>query len=266
MQYVPRHAPRGQARACPVCDAPGNPLSTWYLACGTCGTRYYRELPSQAELTEVYGGGAWKRFRRRLLSPFRRMQHVTKLTEKRDRAARILARILAAVSARQGRFLDIGCHKGFLLEAARASGFEVWGLEVSAEQIAPFVNSYPETRARVLTGSAALTTRALPDGHFSVVTAIDVVEHLEDPVATFTDVRRILAPGGVFVVQTPDAASPEAVRDGAGWYEMKPVEHLQLFTAASLDRLARRAGFRAFELFETPFETGCGNMAGRLVT
>ena len=43
-----------------------------------------------------------------------------------------------------------------------------------------------------------------PDGFFDVVFADYVVEHLEDPVRAFCEVRRVLRPGGVFVIRTPN--------------------------------------------------------------
>jgi SAM-dependent methyltransferase len=43
-----------------------------------------------------------------------------------------------------------------------------------------------------------------PDGEFDVVFADNVVEHLTDPVQVFSDVHRVLKPGGVFLFKTPN--------------------------------------------------------------
>jgi ubiquinone/menaquinone biosynthesis C-methylase UbiE len=61
-------------------------------------------------------------------------------------------------------------------------------------------------------------------GTFDVVTANMVAEHLEDPVGSFQEVRRVLKPNGIFVVHTPNAAAyptsltrrlPDSVKKGA---------------------------------------------------
>jgi ubiquinone/menaquinone biosynthesis C-methylase UbiE len=61
-------------------------------------------------------------------------------------------------------------------------------------------------------------------GSFDVVTANMVTEHLEDPIGSFSEVRRVLSPNGIFIVHTPNAAAyptslthrlPDAVKKGA---------------------------------------------------
>ncbi len=43
-----------------------------------------------------------------------------------------------------------------------------------------------------------------PDGHFDLVVADNVLEHLVDPVTVFREVARVLRPGGRFLVKTPN--------------------------------------------------------------
>jgi SAM-dependent methyltransferase len=59
------------------------------------------------------------------------------------------------------------------------------------------------------------------DASFDIVTANMVVEHLNDPVASFSEVARVLKPGGLFLFHTPNARAfptalarrvPEAVK------------------------------------------------------
>lgn len=43
-----------------------------------------------------------------------------------------------------------------------------------------------------------------PDGMFDIVFADNVMEHVQDPLQTFREVRRVLKPGGVFLAKTPN--------------------------------------------------------------
>jgi hypothetical protein len=73
----------------------------------------------------------------------------------------------------------------------------------------------------------------------------DVIEHVRDPLAWLVRARELLAPGGLLVIETGDAASAWARLLGRRWYFLDPPQHLWYFTGASLEALLARAGFRA---------------------
>lgn len=71
-----------------------------------------------------------------------------------------------------------------------------------------------------------------------------VIEHLADPRALLKEIHRILRPGGILAVSTPNIRS-------IGWYLLKenwgaiePKVHLNLFTPRSLELLLRATGFK----------------------
>lgn len=63
---------------------------------------------------------------------------------------------------------------------------------------------------RLLSTAAVADAMHLPfsDESFDLVTANMVLEHIEDPNAVFTEVARVLAPGGHFVFVTPNLQNP----------------------------------------------------------
>jgi SAM-dependent methyltransferase len=61
-------------------------------------------------------------------------------------------------------------------------------------------NAYLD-EARIITPSAPIP---YPDGTFDVVVSANVLEHVEDPHAVFSEIHRVLRPGGVFLFQTPN--------------------------------------------------------------
>jgi hypothetical protein len=70
-----------------------------------------------------------------------------------------------------------------------------------------------------------------------------VIEHVLDPVATVRKVREMLAPRGVFYVETPNVGSPDARLWGRHWGLIHYPRHLCLFDRGTLRRLLEDAGF-----------------------
>lgn len=136
------------------------------------------------------------------------------------------------------RLLDIGCGAGSLLQAARRAGWRAEGLEVS-RTAAEHVRS---EGFEVFCGE--LSEARYPSGHFDVVTASEVIEHLEDPHELLAEVARILRPGGLFWATTPHGRGISARVLGTDWSTVCPPEHLQLFSLGGARRILERAGFR----------------------
>ena len=109
------------------------------------------------------------------------------------------AEILADVAGAR-RVLDAGCGSGRLTVALAAAGAEVTGIDTNAGQLA-------EARRRAEEAGVALTLReadfnaALPfaDASFDAVTSRLALMAARDPVATLTELRRVLEPGGRLV-------------------------------------------------------------------
>jgi SAM-dependent methyltransferase len=102
---------------------------------------------------------------------------------------------------RGGEVLDAGCGVGygtaFLADAAR----RVVGVDRSQEAIAYAESRYARPNVRFLVGD--LLTLDQPDDAFDVVCAFETIEHLPDHGRFLAQVRRVLRPGGAFLVSTP---------------------------------------------------------------
>jgi SAM-dependent methyltransferase len=139
---------------------------------------------------------------------------------------------------RTGRLLDVGFGAGLILDAGRRAGWIVSGTEMSASAVAA-------AAARGLdVVHARLEEARFPAGAFDVVTVAEVLEHLVDPLSLLVEVRRVLRPGGLLWATTPHASGLSARLLGTRWSVVSPQEHVQLFTAAGMRTLLRRAGFR----------------------
>jgi SAM-dependent methyltransferase len=149
--------------------------------------------------------------------------------------------LLAAVAAQRptGRLLDVGCGHGLLLDEARARGYEVSGVEPSASASA---YARDVLGLDVRTGSL----EELVGGEFDVITLVDVLEHLADPLAAIEECRSRLAGDGLLCVVTPDPSSLTARLAGRRWWGLIP-GHSYLVPYRVLLELITAAGFTIAE-------------------
>ena len=138
------------------------------------------------------------------------------------------------------RLLDVGCATGLFMEVAREADWRVEGMDIS---------HYALSRARekgLSVRAGALPNPELESGEYDVVTLWDVIEHVTDPAAVIADCHRLLRPGGVLAMSTPDAGSRPAKILAGRWLGFRSIdEHLYFFSRDSMRAMLERGGFHA---------------------
>jgi SAM-dependent methyltransferase len=132
-------------------------------------------------------------------------------------AAEHLARYEWASSLAQGcRILDAGCGHGYgSAMLANAGADQVLGVDVAAGLIEA-AHGLERPGLRFETGDLAHLTA--PPRSFDLITCFEVIEHVPDPVAVLAELARVLAPGGVLAISSPNAdryppGNPHHVRE-----------------------------------------------------
>lgn len=211
-----------------VCNVCGSPASSPLVSrggllvrqCEVCGLAF--TWPQPRSLAEQYDSSYFDLYRRRREFRLRR-------------AGERLRRI--ELIKEPGRLLDIGCSLGYFVEAAQDRGWRASGVEISSA-------AAEEARGMGLDVVAGtLESAAYPDGSFDCVTMWDVLEHVPDPTAHMLEVRRVLAPGGLVVVGTPDLGHIRFRMKRESWRHLKPAEHIFYFRQSSIARLFAETGF-----------------------
>lgn len=98
------------------------------------------------------------------------------------------------------RILDIGCGGGFLSNALAEDGHKVVGIDM-AEDALDVARDYDKTRSVEYIKADAYKL-PFPDNSFDVVTAMDFLEHVEEPEKVIQEVSRVLKGNGQFFYHT----------------------------------------------------------------
>jgi SAM-dependent methyltransferase len=101
------------------------------------------------------------------------------------------------------RALDLGCGRGEWIELLRGEAVEATGVDENPV----IVNACVGRGLPVVRAEAFEYLRAQPEGAFDLVTSFHVIEHLptETAVAWLLEIRRVLRPGGMLILETPNA-------------------------------------------------------------
>ena len=112
-------------------------------------------------------------------------------------------------------------------------GWETHGLEFSAEAVDYAVN---HLKLDVSVGS--ITQVEFPENSFDIITIIGTIEHLSDPIAAIRKIKKILKPGGYLAITTINTKGLVRL------FDLKPPEHIFLFSKKNLSILLERENFK----------------------
>lgn len=138
--------------------------------------------------------------------------------------------ICRRVTDRRPRILDVGCGTGANLLMLSEYG-DAEGVDVSEDALA-FCRERGLEKVKLGAGEK------LPyaDGTFDLVTALDVVEHMDDDLAGLREMRRVLRPGGRVLLFVPTFMFLWGVQDDVS-------NHRRRYRMPELRRVLEKAGF-----------------------
>ncbi|WP_324781238.1 class I SAM-dependent methyltransferase [Thiobacillus sedimenti] len=145
-----------------------------------------------------------------------------------------------------GRLLEIGCGNGRRLAQFRDRGWRAEGQEVDAQAA-----RYARDRLGLTIHEGPVTDLKLAADSYDAIVLSHVIEHVHDPVGLLAEAHRLLRPGGVLSVTTPNALGLGHRTFGTNWYGLDAPRHLFLFSSRTLAAVARKSGFGTVRTWTT---------------
>lgn len=162
------------------------------------------------------------------------------------RSEMLVPSVLAEIGFKpRGRMLDFGCGNGAFLKVF-GQHFPEWDL------VGYDVSNVHQAEVESVSSNATFCFDGLGniEGKFDFISLVHVLEHVDEPVALLKALAEKMEAGGAMLIQCPDySANP---------FDLIIYDHVSHFTARSLVRLVREAGFSRVQ--------AVGNVLGKELT
>src|SRR5215204_6149845 len=142
----------------------------------------------------------------------------------------LVEKIRATLNNPNPRILDVGCGTGANLKMLAAHG-RAEGVDISPQAV-----DFCRERGLDSVKLGAIEHLPYEGGSFELVTALDVIEHLDDDVAGLREMRRVLGPGGRLLLFVPAFMFLWGVQDDVS-------NHRRRYTLPGLLKAVEAAGF-----------------------
>ena len=175
----------------------------------------------------------------------------------------IIGKIREAANERQGRAVEVGFGAGIYIPALAEAYSDVWAIDLDQEHI-DHANRIAATYPNVHLLRDDVLDSKLPNRSFSLVLCSEVIEHIPDSQRVLKAMHRLLEPGGILILSTPQRWSliemtakvafipgiVSLVRRiyGEAVFDM---EHVNSMTARTTERHLKEAGFRICERYKS---------------
>ena len=228
----------GTQTVCEVCGSKEDPIVKYgrYNAvnknlyhiceCEYCHFQFVYPKPSEESLTVFYNTHSKNDYKNYVAA-----------RELKIKWASFLLDVVERFKKPFGKLLDVGCASGFAMEAAKAKGWDPYGIDISAENLM-FVTE--GLKCRVQCGTLSQIT--LSD-EYQLVLMFDVLEHVPSPRETLLKIKKLLMPEGLVAFTLPCIDSFSGKFFGRSWYHYAPPAHLNYFDIKTFAMLCDDLGF-----------------------
>jgi len=164
------------------------------------------------------------------------------------------------------RVLDVGCGDGHFLYLCSQKGFDCYGVEDSIA-----LSSYASQKTGAKIAQGLYDREMFPQDYFDIVTFIQVLEHIPNPVSALEIAKYHLRDKGILVIEVPSIHSPHFLAyqcTGIKWFVKPPdgviYSHYGYYTPKSLKALTKRCGFKELKITTGRWQYKYDNLLGKV--
>lgn len=201
------------------------------VKCEKCHFVFSEKIPSKKELIEYYS------------NEYERTNFLSPVTEKRYNE--LLNKF--EPYRKNNRILDIGAGCGFFLKIAHQRGWEIYGTEIDESA----VEKCEETQLKMSFGE--IQDIRFPEDFFDVIVHIEVIEHVNNPNQYIQEISKILRPGGITYLSTPNFNAIHRYRLKEKYDVISYPNHLCYYTAKTLKQAFKAHGLEPIRIKTTGY-------------
>ena len=220
-----------------------------YQQCTSCDFIFQHPLPSPAQISafypndyDVYEEGSRlkkiSRFSKSILKKYYGYTHLK---------TSLLTDLLSSISRRSnsdysipfvadGCLLDVGCGNGRFLDGMKKLGWRVKGVEFNEHAVSVCRLSDLDVH------HGDLLSAKFQEDSFDVINVSHVIEHVPDPVPLFAELAKILKPGGILIIKTPNSRALGRAWFSNNWFPNEVPRHIYLFSEKNLRAIGDACG------------------------
>lgn len=143
--------------------------------------------------------------------------------------------------SKKGRLLDIGCSAGGFLNLAHKSGWQTCGIELNKKEA-----EIAKEKGHSVWETTLDNLKA--EEKFDAITMWDVFEHIKDGYQCLTNIKNRLNKSGALFMQIPNFASLAARTLQNRCKMFDGLEHVNLYSPSTIQKLVEKAGFKIVHL------------------
>lgn len=218
--------------------------------CNTCGLSVMNPFPNDRDIQELYVQE--NVFSQPVSNPYKKrflFSFLEPLYRKYGADARFIAKTCMKYAKGAKHLLDIGCSTGTQIKSylAIAPGLQTIGIDIDPSAK---TNATEDVKEMIIIDD--FTKHDFGDKQFDVISLKFVIEHLMDFHPYMEKINKLLKPGGLLFMSTPDISSAKALLEMDKWVlindPVQKIGHLRWFNSKSMQYLAKKYNFEMKKL------------------